>query len=51
MKVDFEAFENTFLETFENYQAGAVSNQLTDIGMWRVCWGESLIVYYSSVST
>ncbi len=44
MKVDFEAFANTFLETFENYQAGAVSNKLTDIGRGRVCWGEILIV-------
>jgi hypothetical protein len=35
---------NAFLETFENYQTGTVSNQLTDVGRGRVCWGEILIV-------
>jgi hypothetical protein len=43
-KVDFDAFANTVLETSENYQTGAASNQLTGIGRGRVCWGESLIV-------
>jgi hypothetical protein len=34
-----EKAEANAVASYQNYQNGAVSNQLTDIGRERVCWG------------